>query len=93
MIEKGKSPGPILCDIDFRFSEDHTKRLYKKIHIDQLFNAYLDVLSRVFEMDEDTRFPVFIMEKPAPRLETSKTNEKYVKDGIHIIIGLSVELA
>ena len=39
-------------------------------------------------MDEDVQFPVYVMEKPSPRVDTKPTGN-IVKDGIHIIIGLN----
>ena len=88
LIEKDQAPGPILVDLDFRFSPEHTDRYYTSDHIREFINIYLAVIEKTFEMDEDVHFQIYVSEKPSPRLEI-KESGSIVKDGIHIQFGLS----
>lgn len=88
LIDKNQLPGPLLTDLDFRFAEDLVDRQYTEKHILDYINLNLKHIEKCFDMDEDIQFPIFVMEKPSPRLETKPTGN-VVKDGIHIIIGLS----
>jgi P4 family phage/plasmid primase-like protien len=90
LIERDKSPGPLLVDIDFRFAAELTERQYNRNHIEIILQEYLVNFTNAFEMDEEVRIPIFILEKPAPRL-VIKDSGNFVKDGIHIIFGLSLE--
>ena len=90
-IKYEKKPGPFLIDIDFRFSADQTERIYSfHEHIQPFLLEYLAEIARVFDLDEDTRFPVYIQEKPAPR-NVIKNAESIIHDGFHVIIGLAVD--
>ena len=90
-IKDEKTAGPLLIDIDFRFSSENTERLYSfENHILPFLQEYLAGISRVFEIEEETVFPIFIQEKPAPR-NVVKGTESVVHDGFHLIIGLAVE--
>lgn len=89
LIEKDQSPGPLLIDIDLRFAEEHVERQYTSEHIQDLLASTLECIENTFDMDEDIQFPIFVMEKPSPRVDAKPTGN-IVKDGIHIIIGLSL---
>jgi len=89
LIEKNKGPGALLCDVDFRFNEEHFHRQYTEAHVFDLIKLYLKHIEHCYEMDEDTHFPIFVMEKPAPRM-IQKPTGNVVKDGIHMIIGLKL---
>jgi len=91
LIKYEKKPGPFLIDIDFRFSPEKTERLYSfHEHIQPFLLEYLEGISHVFDIDEDTRFPVYVQEKPAPR-NVIKHTESIIHDGFHILIGISVD--
>lgn len=82
--------GPIAIDIDLHFDITVTSRLYTKDHIVDLVFAYLAELKEIFQFDEDTRFPIFIFEKP----NVNRVHDKKItKDGIHIIIGIQMDHA
>lgn len=90
LIEKNQLPGVLLSDIDLRFTEENVKRAYTKDDVYSLIQLYLDEIKLCCDMDEDVHFPVFVLEKPCPRVE-SKPTGNIVKDGIHVIIGLSFD--
>jgi P4 family phage/plasmid primase-like protien len=80
--------GPILVDLDFRHEYEVDERQYTKDHIDDLIGGYLAEIKNMYELDEDTKFPIYIFEKPTVnRMES----ENKTKDGIHAIIGIQAD--
>uniref|UniRef100_A0A6C0JMB7 SF3 helicase domain-containing protein n=1 Tax=viral metagenome TaxID=1070528 RepID=A0A6C0JMB7_9ZZZZ len=80
--------GPILVDIDFRHDYEVDERQYTKEHVEDLIDGYLEEIKKTFQLDENTKFPIFVLEKPSVnRLK----EEKKTKDGIHMIIGLQAD--
>ena len=80
--------GPILVDLDFRHEYEVDERQYTKDHIDDLIGGYLAEIKNMYELDEDTKFPIFVFEKPTVnRIES----ENKTKDGIHLIIGIQAD--
>jgi len=79
--------GPMLCDLDFRFNANEIReRVYTEDDIrNLLFEGYLEILKNVYQFDEDTAFPVYIMEKKNVNILQEK---QITKDGLHIIFGL-----
>ena len=75
--------GGILIDVDMRFDTSIKTRQYTQDHINNLFDTYLDTLKEVYQFDEDTQFPIYILEKPNVNCLEDKT-----KDGIHMVIGI-----
>jgi P4 family phage/plasmid primase-like protien len=85
-----ESEGPILVDVDLRFPLDTSERQYSKEHIEDLIEAYLVELKKIYQFDEETRFSVFIFEKDT----VNRVQEKGItKDGIHMIIGIKADHA
>lgn len=82
-LEKG---GPILVDIDMRFKTDIKTRQYTEDHITDFVDLYLGELKIIYQFDEDTRFSIYILEKPRVNCLEDKT-----KDGIHMIIGIQAD--
>jgi P4 family phage/plasmid primase-like protien len=80
--------GPILVDIDFRHDYEVDERQYTKEHIEDLIDGYLEEFKKMFQLDENTKFPIFVFEKPSVNRikEENKT-----KDGIHMIIGIQAD--
>lgn len=77
--------GPIVVDIDLRYDYEITEKQYRKSHIDEIVQTYLEELKEIYRFDDKAKFPVFIFEKPnVNRLE----DKKITKDGIHMIIGI-----
>jgi P4 family phage/plasmid primase-like protien len=84
------SDGPIMIDIDMRFAPTIKSRIYTSDHIDDLIATYLEVIREVYQVDELTKFPIFIFEKM--RVNCVEDGEKSVtKDGIHMIIGIKAD--
>jgi P4 family phage/plasmid primase-like protien len=86
LTEKQLSVGPILIDLDMRFNYETTfTRQYTETHIKNIILLYMEELQKIFQFDDETTFPLFILEKPT----INRVDEKKItKDGIHIIIGI-----
>jgi P4 family phage/plasmid primase-like protien len=92
LIHKDANSGPLLCDMDLQFSLDYTNRQYKTEHIDSVFDMTLGLFSEIFDIDEDTKFVVAALEKPAPRVVTKSNGSSIVKDGIHFVFAISMNI-
>jgi len=53
--------GPILIDIDFRYPIHIEDRQYTTEHIEDLLDSYLSELDKMYQMDETTRFQIFVL--------------------------------
>lgn len=83
-----ESGGPIVVDIDLRYSYETTEKQYKKAHIDDIIQIYLEQLKHIFIFDNRVNFPVYVFEKGS----VNRLEEKNItKDGIHIIIGIQAD--
>ena len=80
--------GPILIDIDLRYNIDITERQHTNDHIIDLIMLYSSKISKIFDIPNDTKINVFVMEKNNVNILEDKT-----KDGIHIIFGISCHKA
>jgi len=80
--------GPLVVDIDMRYSTDITERQHTKEHIFDGIGTYADNISKLFDIEDNFKIEVFIMEKPKVNILDTKT-----KDGIHIIFGMAMHKA
>ena len=80
--------GPILVDLDFRFPYETSERQYTKDHIDDLVGSYAEEIQRMYQLDSDSVYEIYVLEKPdVNRVQT----DNKTKDGIHMIIGINAE--
>lgn len=88
LTEKQIENGPILVDLDFRYSYDVNTRQHEPEHIHDIIEIYLDEIKEFFMIDSDTKFQVFAMEKP----HVNRVADKQItKDGIHLIFGIQMD--
>jgi P4 family phage/plasmid primase-like protien len=80
--------GPILVDIDIRHDYDVDERQYQLEHVEDLIDIYLGELQNMFQLEDDTEFSIFVLEKPSVNRVADK---KITKDGIHLIFGLQAD--
>ena len=73
--------GPLLIDIDLRYNSDITERQHTCDHIIDLIMLYSSKISKIFEIPNDTKINVFVMEKNYVNILEDKT-----KDGVHVVI-------
>jgi len=84
-LEQG---GPIVVDIDLRYAYETDQKQYKKTHIDEIIQIYLEKLKKIFIFHDKVSFPIYVFEKPSVnRIE----DKKITKDGVHIIIGIQAD--
>lgn len=87
--EKHKSQGPILVDIDIKYtSTDSNDRRYNDDHIMYIIEKYNRLLNHYLDIS-DEQLQVFVFEKQTPtiaREENSNDEIKYsLKDGFHLM--------
>jgi P4 family phage/plasmid primase-like protien len=80
--------GPILVDLDFRYDYEVTERMHTPEHVSDMVQLYLEELKKMFVFEENTSFPIYIMEKPTVNRVHTK---QITKDGIHMIIGIQAD--
>ena len=78
--------GPLLVDIDMRFSEDVTTRKFNVDHLSDILELYGDAIQNVIKSDEEYSFKAYIFQKP----NVVAKKGKETKDGLHIVFGLSM---
>ena len=78
--------GIIVVDFDFRYETSITKRQHSKEHILDMIQSYIQTLETLVGIPADVKIPIYIFEK-------SDVNQldDVTKDGIHMIIGATVD--
>lgn len=79
MTELHLNVGPLVIDIDLKFSTDVTSRVYSKDDICSIVQLYTDQIKHYFKVDGNF-ICAYVLEKPAPVI-----TDTCVKDGIHIV--------
>jgi P4 family phage/plasmid primase-like protien len=83
--------GPLLVDLDFRYDASIDTRQHKKEDVENIVELYMEELSKILNIGEGLKkeISVFVFEKP----NVNTDDEKYTKDGIHLIIGVHADRA
>ena len=90
IIERHREYSPILIDIDEKYDTNITERQHTEEHIKLIVQMYIDEICNTYDIKKsDERIKAFIFEKDNIKVPRKK-NEKYVKDGIHIMFPLVV---
>lgn len=78
--------GIVVVDFDFRYETSITKRQHSKEHVLDMIQSYIQTLETLVEIPSDVKIPIYIFEK-------SDVNQldDVTKDGIHMIIGATVD--
>jgi len=83
-----ETSGPIVVDIDLRYTYETEEKQYKKAHIDDVVQIYLEQLKHIYIFDNRVNFPIYVFEKQS----VNRLKEKNItKDGLHIIIGIQAD--
>jgi P4 family phage/plasmid primase-like protien len=80
MTEKQLEEGPILIDVDFRYTVDIEDRQHTKNHVCDLIQCILEGISKI-KVTNNVTLNIYVFEKDEPNCLEDKT-----KDGIHILI-------
>ena len=83
--------GPLLVDLDFRYDASIDSRQHKKEDVENIVELYMEELAKILNIGEGQKkeITVFVFEKPSVNTD----DEKYTKDGIHILIGVHADRA
>ncbi len=84
-----KKEGPILIDIDERYSNEVDERVHTDEHIFDLVELVIEKVRTFASWDPNNAPEAFIFEKD----NVNTSNEDYTKDGIHIVINMSMPYA
>lgn len=87
LTEKQIENGPILVDFDFRYNISIKKRQHDEETVISIIDLYTEKLKKILNFTDDKEFPIYIFEKPSINI---LEKEEIVKDGIHMIIGISL---
>lgn len=88
LTETQRTIGPLLVDIDLRFSESVTKRQFTKTNVEQLLYQYVFEMEKIYSFGTKTDFMIHVFMKT----DVNPVPEKHiVKDGIHILFGIKIE--
>lgn len=81
--------GPILVDLDFRYGSHIDARQHTKDDIENIVALYMNEISKILNIEDGVKkeISVFVFEKP----NVNTDDEKYTKDGIHLIIGIHAD--
>jgi hypothetical protein len=82
MIERPLEVGPLLFDLDFKFSEKYEERQYDEEDIKNIISCINAVILKYINKPNKREMKSFIFEKDGPSIK-EKTNE--YKDGVHIM--------
>ena len=93
--KQNKTAGPICVDLDFRYpfeiDGEEPKRQHGMDEIQDIVCLYLDKLAELIVFTPNSKFPIFIFEKPNVNQIEKKKGEGETKDGIHIILGIHMD--
>tara|TARA_B100000524_G_scaffold83518_2_gene38565 strand:+ start:6379 stop:9195 length:2817 start_codon:yes stop_codon:yes gene_type:complete len=87
LTEKQIDNGPILVDFDFRYDISISTRQHDEETVISIMDLYTEKLKKILKFEDDKEFPIYIFEKPSINV---MEKEEIVKDGIHMIIGISM---
>ena len=82
--EKQGLAGPLLVDLDFKFSSDVKQRRYTVDLVDTVVKTYFDILGEYIHLNEDNN-KCYVFERADPYLEDKPGKTAILKDGIHLV--------
>lgn len=86
LTEKQFEEGPILIDVDFRYTCDVSTKQHTINHICQLLDCILEGVKKIKMLSENKSLECYIFEKENVNMLEDKT-----KDGIHLLINLKMD--
>ena len=90
LTEKQRDDNRVICiDLDFKYDAAIDTRQHSTADILIIVSSYAAALAEVASIPADMQIPIYVMEKP----DVNTDDEKYTKDGIHILFGVSSHFA
>ena len=87
LTERQLDNGPVAIDLDFHYDYEVDERQHTSEHVEDIVLNICEHLKSMFSFDDES-LKVFVFEKP----DVNRVSEKKItKDGIHIIVNLSVD--
>ena len=83
-IENG---GPLLVDIDMRFSSSIVDRIVDDDDILSVIELYCEAIKDLFDIKQEIEFPVYVFQKDNIVIQ----KEKETKDGLHLVFGIQMK--
>ena len=84
LTEKQGLAGPVVVDLDFKFSNDVKHRRYTPDLVQNVVKKYFDILGEYVQLDEHNNM-CYIFERADPYLEEKPGKAAIVKDGLHLM--------
>ena len=84
LTEKQGLAGPVLVDLDFKFSSDVKHRHYTVELVDTVVKTYFDILGEYIQLDEHNN-QCFVFERADPYLEDKPGKTDVLPDEIHLV--------
>jgi len=84
LTEKQGLAGPVVVDLDFKFSSDVKHRCYTPDLVENVVKKYFDILGECVQLDEHNNMS-YIFERADPYLEEKPGKAAVVKDGLHLM--------
>ena len=82
-LQDKENGGPMLIDLDFKFSEDMDERVFDENIICDMVSVYIEEIIKLFDLSKVQSFEVYVLLKDE-MVEDDRNN--CIKDGIHIQI-------
>ncbi len=79
--------GPLLVDIDMRFSQDIIERQLGDDEIVAVIELYCEAIKELFDFNEEIEFPVYVFQKHNVVVQEGKET----KDGLHLVFGIQMK--
>jgi hypothetical protein len=90
LTEKQRDDKRVICiDLDFKYEATVDTRQHSTADILNIVCCYAAALAEVTIIPADMQIPIYVMEKP----DVNTNDEKYTKDGIHILFGAASHFA
>ena len=87
LTEKQHENGPLLIDLDFRYSVEIDERQHTEEDVDTFIQSLFEKIEKVFSVENDTQISVYVFEK-----DNVNALDNVTKDGIHIMTDLGMDV-
>lgn len=87
MTEKQRDDGPLLIDIDFRYSVDTDERQHTEDDIINFLEMLMKQIEKIFSITTNDKISIYVFEK-----DNINPLENVTKDGIHIMTNIRMDI-
>jgi len=83
LIERHDEVSPIVIDLDFKFSDEHSSRQFSDQIVKNIVSVYIDAIKEIWTL-EDSKLNAFVFTRDEPYFANSG-DKTILKDGLHIM--------